>query len=257
MPGIHNLISFSGGRSSAMMLKMLIDSGIENYTVVFANTGKEKNETLDFVNECSVKWSIPITWIEYTNEKPLFKIVDYSTASRNGEPFEMIINRNPKYLPNATQRFCTGDLKIKPMKRFMKSKGFKYWNCFIGIRYDEPLRWGKYLPNQQKEPWFYIMPLYEKKINKNSVFYFWRKQNFDLKINSHAGNCDLCFMKGRHKIISLIRENNALADWWIKQEKQTGATFRKGLSYAQMKEMANVPEFNFENELDYPCFCDL
>lgn len=46
------LISFSGGRSSAMMLKILADNGLRDTDhVVFANTGKERHETLDFVHE--------------------------------------------------------------------------------------------------------------------------------------------------------------------------------------------------------------
>ena len=37
--------------------------------VVFANTGREMPETLDFVNECSVHWNVPITWLEYELRK--------------------------------------------------------------------------------------------------------------------------------------------------------------------------------------------
>lgn len=44
-------ISFSGGRTSAYMTKMLLDNFNDKYDfiVTFANTGMEHNKTLDFI----------------------------------------------------------------------------------------------------------------------------------------------------------------------------------------------------------------
>jgi 3'-phosphoadenosine 5'-phosphosulfate sulfotransferase (PAPS reductase)/FAD synthetase len=80
--------------------------------VCFANTGKEEEETLKFVRECGRQWHVPITWVEYRNDDKDYEIVDYETASRNGEPFEAII-RKRQYLPNPVTRFCTVELKIR------------------------------------------------------------------------------------------------------------------------------------------------
>lgn len=45
-------VSFSGGRSSAMMAKIMVDNHRKDELIfTFANTGKELPETLDFVNE--------------------------------------------------------------------------------------------------------------------------------------------------------------------------------------------------------------
>ena len=58
-------IAFSGGRSSAFMLKKIIDAGLPNGSqVVFCNTGKEMEETLEFVRDCSINWNVPIVWLE-------------------------------------------------------------------------------------------------------------------------------------------------------------------------------------------------
>lgn len=51
------LISFSGGRTSAMMTHLLLNAEPEriagfNPVVVFANTGCEHEKTLVFVNQC-------------------------------------------------------------------------------------------------------------------------------------------------------------------------------------------------------------
>lgn len=250
------LISFSGGRSSAYMAKRLIDNGISNYVVLFANTGKEAPATLDFVNECDKRWSLNVVWLEYTKEKPWFKVVTYETASRNGEPFEKIF-RN--YLPNIAKRFCTAELKVKVMKRYMKSIGVKKWDVAMGIRYDEPLRWGRYLLNAQKEPFFYTLPLYEWRIIKSDITAFWKASDFDLQIISDAGNCDLCFMKGRAKMLRLIRADPSKADWWIEQEKKMKSTFIKNTSYLELKQMAiTQTEIIFEkDEIEFPCHCTI
>jgi len=53
------IISFSGGRTSAYMLHQIIAAhdGLlpDDIVVCFANTGKERPETLDFVQRCSIE----------------------------------------------------------------------------------------------------------------------------------------------------------------------------------------------------------
>ena len=67
--GIFRTINFSGGRSSGFMLHNILqayDGKLpENCCVVFTNTGKEREETLVFVDRCSKEWEVPIVWLEY------------------------------------------------------------------------------------------------------------------------------------------------------------------------------------------------
>lgn len=241
-----------------MMLKIMLDNGmIDASTVVaFANTGKEREETLEFVRDCGAVWGVKIWWVEYMPEKPLYRIVDFNTASRKGEPFEALTKRS-KYLPNAVQRICTGDLKIKPMNRLMKIKfGFSVYEKYMGIRADELTRYLKLKDGAH-------MPLFDMGITKQSVRAFWDAQPFDLKIKDGWGNCDLCFQKGRAyagKLVKLIREEPERADWWIEMERKTGARFINAISYAQLKHIAlNQTTLNLadieaiEETLD--CYC--
>ena len=97
------LISFSGGRTSAYLLRQILDAYggrlPEAVVPVFANTGKEMPETLDFVRECGERWGVDIVWLEYNPGLPdKFEIVSHGTASRQGEPFERS-TRQPGHAP--------------------------------------------------------------------------------------------------------------------------------------------------------------
>jgi len=253
------MLSFSGGRTSGMMIDMLLDAHdrvLPDFVkVVFANTGKEMPQTLDFVNECSKRWNVPIVWLEYqSHEEPQkrWREVTYETASRNGEPFaDLITHKN--YLPNPTMRFCTIELKIRVMKLYAQQVlGWKSWDVAIGFRSDEPSRVAK-LSIPSSEPFERYAPLASMGITAADVGNFWSEQGFDLKLpnmngKTMHGNCDLCFLKGAGQTLSLISEKPSLADWWIAQESRafsekeaiakTGKFRKDRPSYFEIKQMA-------------------
>jgi 3'-phosphoadenosine 5'-phosphosulfate sulfotransferase (PAPS reductase)/FAD synthetase len=267
------LISFSGGRTSGFMLWNIIQAHggtlPKDIYVTFANTGKEAPETLDFVHEIGQKWGVKIHWLElyFGEERPVYrtKEVTYETASRNGEPFEALIDRR-KYLPNPVARFCTSELKVKVMSRFMrKLKGHKTWYNVIGLRYDEPRRVSSAM--RQNNPWENVLPMYHAKHDVKDVTDFWEKQNFDLNLTNFsgktlAGNCDLCFLKGKDTKIKLLKERPEMAGWWIKQEqkfgKDAGATFRKDSdNYIKLLDISKQPHYEEQDMFDeqMTCFC--
>lgn len=238
------LISFSGGRTSAYMLHEILrayDGKLpDDVHVTFANTGKEREETLRFVHDCATHWNVRIRWLERTEEGGFIE-VGYNSASRNGEPFAALIIKK-QYLPNAVTRFCTVELKIRVMRDFARSVGFERWNNVIGLRYDEGLRVMKALARNDdgKERFKAVMPLSKAKVTKRDVAAFWQAQEFDLGLQSYEGNCDLCFLKSRAKLANIMRENPGVADWWIEQEslvrasKPAGARFVTEYSYADL-----------------------
>jgi 3'-phosphoadenosine 5'-phosphosulfate sulfotransferase (PAPS reductase)/FAD synthetase len=215
------VISFSGGRTSAYMLWQIIQAhdGVlpEDAIVCFANTGKEDEATLQFVMDCEKNWNVPIHWLEYTSEKPKFKKVCSVTASRNGEPFEAMIN-DKKMIPNNFMRFCTLELKINTIRRYIKSIGLDIDDDqhLVGIRADEPRRVAKIGLS--------MCPLAQAGITSKDVGDFWEANSFDLGLpkvgQNKLSNCDLCFMKGDATLISLIQDKPERATWWIKMEKE-------------------------------------
>jgi 3'-phosphoadenosine 5'-phosphosulfate sulfotransferase (PAPS reductase)/FAD synthetase len=267
------LISFSGGRTSGFMLWNIIQAYNgklpDDIHVVFANTGKEAPETLDFINEISQKWDIKIHWLEhyFGDERPIHrtKEVTYKTAARNGEPFERLLDQRG-YLPNPTSRFCTSELKIKVMQRFMrKIKGYETWHSVIGLRYDEPRRVANSKKANDYERWTNITPMYDAKHTVEDVTAFWNKQNFDLRLTNQngktpAGNCDLCFLKGMDTTISIMKERPEMAEWWIKQEQKfgnhDGAKFRKDRpKYIDLVDISKKTQDLFNDDDQMTCFC--
>ena len=68
---------------------------------------------------------------------------------------------------------------------------------------------------------------------------FWASQPFDLRIQGYQGNCDLCFLKGRETRLKIIRENPALAEWWIRMEHETSQPFRAhSMNYRELADHA-------------------
>jgi 3'-phosphoadenosine 5'-phosphosulfate sulfotransferase (PAPS reductase)/FAD synthetase len=270
-------ISFSGGRTSAYMLhKVLLNGGGQlpnEAKVIFCNTGKEEEATLRFVNECSKRWNVEITWLEFAvqdNEK-ISKVVNFETASRKGEPFEAVINWYQPSLPNGRARYCSSQMKTRTMHRHLRSLGWTDWDSFIGIRADEPRRVAKFRanPHPENKNETVCMPLVPNNVSSKEVGNFWNNQPFDLELpningKTMHGNCDLCMLKPKSQILSLITEKPDIALWWIKQEEEAakrcdgdGKFFAIDRpTYAQMyKYAAEQTDMFDKDEEAISCFC--
>lgn len=229
------VISFSGGRTSAYMLKHIIDAHggtlPDDIAVVFANTGKERPETLDFVAECGARWNVHIAWVEYDWDEPhRTRIVSHNSAARTGEPFEALIDRKG-FVPNPRMRFCTSFLKrdrIDAYARYWRS--WKRWSSVLSLRADEPKRVHRQRAcGARKRTGASVqLPLANAGVTERIVLDWWADQPFDLPLKSHEGNCDLCFLKARWKIEAIMRDRPELADWWIAQEAKPGKSSAKG-----------------------------
>lgn len=262
------LISFSGGRTSALMLWcILVAHGgtlPADVHITFANTGKEREETLRFVYEIGVRWNVRIRWLEWVDREGVktpaeerFVEVGFNSASRKGEPFLALVKRK-SYLPNAVTRFCTAELKIDTMKQFMLAQGYEKWTNVVGLRHDEGHRLLKmYARNEAgKERWQSRMPLDKARVAKAAVLKFWLGDNidprhpmlplpqgFDLGLREYEGNCDDCMLKGFEVLVFQERERPGTADWWIEAEdlvssrgaKTSGARFVTEYSYRDIQ----------------------
>lgn len=263
------LISFSGGRTSAYMLRMILDAHggtlPDDVHVCFANTGKEREETLRFVHECATRWNVRVRWLEFRSDRKRLPVeerfaeVGYNSASRAGEPFEEIIRRK-QIGPNSLMRFCTERLKVQAMTDFAASLGWKEgsYKEVVGLRSDEMMRVFRVIEKNHALGRDVVTPLAKARIRQSDVMAWWKRQPFDLGLKPGEGNCDLCFLKGRANLVRLIRSNPAAADWWIGIEEGIGKrTFRKDYSYRLLRAEAAasplLPLSEDDDEFDAEC----
>jgi 3'-phosphoadenosine 5'-phosphosulfate sulfotransferase (PAPS reductase)/FAD synthetase len=253
---LPTVISFSGGRTSAYMLWLVLqenDGLPPDVVVCFCNTGKEDESTLQFVHDCETHWGVDIHWLEYQSADPKFKRVNFVTAARNGEPFDELTTKR-SYLPNPVARFCTSELKVLTIERYMKSMGMVDFETMVGIRADEPRRAAKMRADK-------LTPLVAGQVFQADVQAFWKSQSFDLGLKfsdgvTALGNCDLCFLKGPKQIMSLIATKPERAVWWAQQEEKIGGTFRSDRPrYSEMMKYAHEQTSLFGDEETIACFC--
>ena len=265
------LMSISGGRTSAFMLRQILDAhGGDlpgDVIPVFCNTGLEHEATFQFLREIERQWKVPIVWLEYryrpdAERKHDFDVVDYCLASREGEPFSQLIAAR-SMLPNLLIRFCTVELKINTAHRYAKHLlGWKQWAGAIGLRYDEPWRVAKLKGDPRNED--AECPMASAGHVRADVLAFWKAQPFDLELpgdDDAFGNCQLCFLKAKRKIAKVMRTNPDAARWWIEQEEAHAdkRPFRFDRpTYRQMLTQVTVQGQLYDDAIEddtMPCMC--
>lgn len=245
------IISFSGGLTSAYMTLKLMEKykGRYKFVVIFANTGKENTKTLDFIKRCDDYYGFNTVWIEaVTNPVPgkgvSYKVVDYATASRNGEPFEESIKKHGISNRNAPQ--CTRELKTRAVNAYLRENGLRECKKAIGIRSDEADRIN---PNFKKERIIY--PLISSRnwpslgnIRKTDILEFWEGNVFTLGLLEEDGNCDACWKKSISKLVSIARRKPDTFNWWAEMEAKYNRYIPPGRRHKQKDGIFNFYRHN-------------
>lgn len=216
------VLSCSGGETSAYMVWWALSNWSDRYEmkVVFANTGKEREETLNFVEQCSTVLGFNTIWVESVHNMQhgigvCANIVSFETASRNGEPFEGMIKKHG--IPNIATPLCSRQLKARAIQAYLRSIGWSKYYTAIGIRADE---FDRMAPDRKAKRLIY--PLVTLGITKRDISLFWEKQPFRLQLQAYEGNCDLCFKKSRPKLEAVCSKRPDLANWWRTMEDRYG-----------------------------------
>lgn len=214
------MVSFSGGRTSAYMAWLVKREWGDEHELafLFANTGQEHEATLEFVHRCDLEFGLGVVWLEAVvregRQGCSWRQVTYETASRQGEPFEAVIQ---KYgIPNKGYPHCTRELKLNPMDFWMRDHGWgDAWKC-IGIRADEMDRMQanaaeKRIRYPLVSPW---------PTSKAMVRSFWDQQTFDLQLEELHGNCVTCWKKSWRKLMTLALDEPERFEWNARMEQQ-------------------------------------
>ena len=168
--------------------------------------------------------------------------------------------KNKKMLPNSRHRFCTTELKIKPIfnwcwMNILKPKLDKQGSFVsvtpvfmnIGFRFDEGKRVNRALTQGSCEKSDFAtrcdivgtfkgkhrriktcdwriknFPLYDNKITKKEVEEYWKSQGY---IFPEVSNCDYCFFHTPDQITKQYSRYPQRHTWWKEKENEIGAKF--------------------------------
>lgn len=266
--------SVSAGYSSVMMaIKLKEWYPDHNIIYAMANVSKERPESLHFMNECDKYFGLNMYWIEAvfnmkSGDGVDFKIVSYDELKRNGEIYEQGIKKLG--IASKINAWCNRDMKIVPLKKFADSVfGLNNYSIAVGIRADEMDRVKEaYLTNNT----FY--PLLDNGITTKDRNKFWKDKPIKITIPAYKGNCDLCFKKSNRKLMTIIKEEPNIINWWKEMTEKYSKIpiedkpaynsyaenggmnfFRNNISIEELVEMAKQPfammtdEYIYENDL--------
>lgn len=219
-------VSFSGGRTSALMAALLKEAAPPGFEMkfVFANTGSEHPATYEFVRQCDEYFGLGLVIVEAKVHEERgrgvgFEVKSYASMSKDHGPFRALVN---KYgIPSHWAPYCTSRLKVEPIQKYLASEGFLRgkllnYHTFIGIRSDEIDRMS---PRADVEGFSY--PLVWAGIHKKDVIDFWKLMPFNLDLpGEHYGNCVFCYKKTDRKLLTLAREAPWVFDFPIEMEEK-------------------------------------
>lgn len=175
-----------------------------------------------------------------------------------GDSFDEVI-RKRKAIPNQMWRFCTTEMKMKPIFDFCQKEFGEIIDMRIGFRYDEKERGER---NQNNTHFKTIVGQSDNGRNKWKEIE-WRKLSFPLiesktthiRVNNWAdstnlefpidSNCVGCF----HKPFQQLRKNwdnepNKMR-WFSEMEVKMNRNFKKEMSYKTVKKIGLQKGFNF------------
>ena len=205
MSEIKHILGLSGGKDSAAlavhMNKKYPDLDIEYF---FTDTGYELKETYDFLNKLKTRLDKPIHYINPRNS------------------FDYYLKKYNNFLPSATARWCTIEMKLKSMEAWLKPAldAGQEIITYVGIRYDERGRIGYKPTNDLIKAKF---PFIEDCVDKDGVMEILESSGLGLpdyyKWRSRSG-CTFCFFQRRSEWIGLMENNPSAWEHAKSLEKQ-------------------------------------
>ncbi len=175
-----------------------------------------------------------------------------------GKTFDdVIIRGKKKYLPNVTQRFCTTEMKLKPLFDWWQNNFKEVVEMRIGFRANEQSRaktmlskvnengnltfktivgkrktQNKWADIEWQKP---VFPLIKDNIYKDNVEEYWKDKPVRF---AYMNNCVGCFHRSEVLLKHMSHKHPNKFNWFINAEQETGyniRTFKNGTNYQQIK----------------------
>jgi hypothetical protein len=179
-----------------------------------------------------------------------------------GKSFEEIIKQNYGYLPNKMTRYCTVEMKLKPIFNWLQENtelpvemrigfrpneisraetvlkradenGIEFFNTIIGKRKTQN-KWGL-VPYRKV-----TFPLIENNIQKDIIYNYWNDKNVRF---AYRNNCVGCVNRQPLMISHMASKDLDKVKWFEKQEAITGNRFLSDVSFKQILKFGTQSSF--------------
>lgn len=179
-----------------------------------------------------------------------------------GPTFDEVIVRGERkeggayiYLPNVTQRYCTTELKVNPIKQWcyenmelpidmrigFRANEIKRANSMMNRYREDGYQWDKFVigksktgrSNRYKEMAYRVcsFPLIHDNIYKDQIESYWKDKPVRF---AYLNNCVGCFHRNEMLLKHMSDKEPSKFDWFAKQENDK-ARFKKGVRYEDIK----------------------
>ncbi len=202
----RHILGISGGKDSTALAIYMRDK-IPDMEYFFCDTGAELQETYDY-----------LAVLEKFLGKPIARL----NPEKN---FDYWLDFNGNYLPSPRQRWCTINLKLKPIETFV---GTDEAVSYVAIRKDEDTRKGMINPSANIKV---VFPFIDAGIDKAAVYKILENSGVGLpayyKWRSRSG-CYFCFFQRKIEWVGLLERHPDLferAKQYEKFDPKTGRAF--------------------------------
>jgi hypothetical protein len=173
-----------------------------------------------------------------------------------GDSFESIINKK-QMLPSSLTRFCTSEMKMRPIWNWWYNNINEKIKMGIGYRWDEMERAERFTStfkgvvgksSNGRNKWKDIewregyFPLIENKITNLPVKVWANKTNIDFPEDS---NCVGCFHKSKQQLRKNFDLNKNKMQWFVNQEIKAKGTWKNGILYQNIEKLGLQLDFNY------------
>ena len=169
------------------------------------------------------------------------------------------------YLPNQMTRFCTVDMKVKPIAQWCFENMELPVKMRIGFRANEILRANRMVERQingiedfkfkvgnknGRNKWKELpyrkveFPLIQDAIFKDTIENYWKDKPVRF---AYQNNCVGCFHRNELMLKHMSDKAEKQFNWFIEMEKKNGCTFKSGITYEKIKNYKTQLEL-FDND---------
>lgn len=157
------------------------------------------------------------------------------------------------YLPNIMTRFCTTDMKVKPIAQWCYNNTDLPVEMRIGFRANEISRAERMIERavdgiedfkfkvgekNGRNKWKTLpyrsvkFPLIEDRIFKDTIVNYWEDKPVRF---AERNNCVGCFHRNEILLNHISNKHPNKFNWFVEQEQKNGCTFKNGITYEKIR----------------------